>query len=712
MVHKEFQSAGKKPGLQVWRVEKMDLAPVPSKLYGDFYTGDAYIILYTTPAPSYNVHSWIGDEATKDESGAAAIFITQLDGHLGGGCSAIQRSSKTKSHSPFRVTSSLGIKVQERWSRLRLQACCDQRHECEAPCLHVKGRRTVRATEVLLSWGSFNKGDCFIIGLGKEIYHWSGSESNRYERLKTHFKMGQRPSRCNEEEMAALKVNMIDEGAEPRGCHQKNLDQKPSSPLQEDCDVTIERTKKNKGSLYLISDAAGQMSTTLVASSNPFKQDMLSPSECLHLGQWRRYNIFVWKGPKANPGERKEALTVAQKFIKEKNYSPRTKVQIIPAGSETTLFKQFFFKWLEGEATGQTYTVGRIAKVEKIPFDASELHGNNAMAAQYGMVDDGSGKVQIWRVEGGDKAPVDPSSYGHFYGGDCYLVLYSYFFGGRQKHIIYTWQGQKCSQDELAASAFLTVRLDDSMGGVATQVRVTQSREPPHLVSLFKDKPLIIHLGGTSRKGEDKQNLPALGSSISARAPPKHCELLRWKPLASSLNTNDVFVLKSANSLFVWKGKGASPDEMTAAQYVASLLGGTTTEVDESKEPAGFWSALGGKKEYQTSRTLQNIIRPPRLFGCSNKTGRLIAEEVPGDFSQIDLATDDVMVLDTWDQVFVWIGNEANETEKTGAPKIAQEYVNSDPSGRRGIPITTIKQGQEPPSFTGWFHGWDPKMWN
>lgn len=38
--------------------------------------------------------------------------------------------------------------------------------------------------------------------------------------------------------------------------------------------------------------------------------------------------------------------------------------------------------------------------------------------------------------------------------------------------------------------------------------------------------------------------------------------------------------------------------------------------------------------------------------------------------------------------------------------------MSSDPSGRLGIPITSIKQGAEPPSFTGWFHAWDAKMWD
>ena len=33
------------------------------------------------------------------------------------------------------------------------------------------------------------------------------------------------------------------------------------------------------------------------------------------------------------------------------------------------------------------------------------------------------------------------------------------------------------------------------------QVRVTQGQEPAHLMSLFQGKPMMIHSGGTSRKG-------------------------------------------------------------------------------------------------------------------------------------------------------------------------------------------------------------------
>lgn len=125
------------------------------------------------------------------------------------------------------------------------------------------------------------------------------------------------------------------------------------------------------------------------------------------------------------------------------------------------------------------------AKVEQVKFDATTLYAKPQMAAQQKMVDDGSGEVevgwpgqnvrpswgtpwavlgdimvsrgyrargctspgssmfpshQVWRVENQELVPVDKRWLGHFYGGDCYLVLYTYFVGPKVNRIIYLWQ--------------------------------------------------------------------------------------------------------------------------------------------------------------------------------------------------------------------------------------------------------------------------------
>lgn len=61
----------------------------------------------------------------------------------------------------------------------------------------------------------------------------------------------------------------------------------------------------------------------------------------------------------------------------------------------------------------------------------------------------------------------------------------------------------------------------------------------------------------------------------------------------------------------------------------------------------------------------------------------------------------------------MWIGKGANEKEKTDAVVTAQEYLKSHPAGRDpDTPIIAVKQGFEPPTFTGWFLAWDPHMWS
>lgn len=64
-------------------------------------------------------------------------------------------------------------------------------------------------------------------------------------------------------------------------------------------------------------------------------------------------------------------------------------------------------------------------------------------------------------------------------------------------------------------------------------------------------------------------------------------------------------------------------------------------------------------------------------------------------------------------QVFFWIGKDANEAEKEATAVMAQEYLQSHPSGRDpDTPIIVVKQGYEPPTFTGWFLAWDPLIWD
>ena len=40
------------------------------------------------------------------------------------------------------------------------------------------------------------------------------------------------------------------------------------------------------------------------------------------------------------------------------------------------------------------------------------------------------------------------------------------------------------------------------------------------------------------------------------------------------------------------------------------------------------------------------------------------------------------MILDTYAQVYVWVGRGANDLEKKQALKTAREYIESDPSNR------------------------------
>ena len=68
-----IDNAGKSAGLEIWRIEDAELAPIPENTYGTFYNGDSYCILHTVELKSgnfdYNVHFWLGANTEQTEAG-------------------------------------------------------------------------------------------------------------------------------------------------------------------------------------------------------------------------------------------------------------------------------------------------------------------------------------------------------------------------------------------------------------------------------------------------------------------------------------------------------------------------------------------------------------------------------------------------------------------------------------------------------------------
>uniref|UniRef100_A0A8C7J1M7 Advillin n=1 Tax=Oncorhynchus kisutch TaxID=8019 RepID=A0A8C7J1M7_ONCKI len=659
---------------------------------------------------SYDIHYWIGSQSSQDEQGAAAVYTIQLDEFLGSG--PIQhREAQNHESDAFRGYFKQGVIYKKGGVASGMKHIETNSYDIQR-LLHVKGKKRVSAMEVEMSWKSFNLGDVFLLDSGKTIIQWNGPESNRQERLKGMLLAKDIRDR---ERGGRTEIGVIEGEAEANSSKLMDiltsiLGQRTSKLPSGTPDELADQQQKAQLTLYHVSDAEGQMKVIEVAT-RPLVQDMLNHDDCYFLDQGG-VKIFVWKGKRANKAERQA------EFIKLKNYPTTTNVETVNDGAESALFKQLFQSWSVKDQTvglGKTHSVGRVANVTQEKFDATRMHVMPDVAAQERMVDDGTGQVQVWRIEDLELVPVESQWHGFFYGGDCYLVLYTYEVHNKLNYLLYMWQGRHASQDEIAASAFQAVALDQKYGDQPVQVRITMGKEPRHFMAMFKGK-MVIFEGGTSRKGTSDPEPPirlfqVRGSDAS------NTKAIEVPALAASLNSNDVFLLRSQSGIHLWCGKGSSGDERAMAKEVSSVIGQHSTAeeiVAEGQEPVEFWDLLGGKAPYANDKRLQQaaLDHQQRLFECSNKTGRFIVTEVT-QFTQDDLSEDDVMLLDTWDQVFLWVGNEANELERKEAVVTSQEYLRTHPGSRDpDTPVLLIKQGYEPPTFTGWFTAWDPSKWS
>uniref|UniRef100_A0A8D0L013 Villin like n=1 Tax=Strix occidentalis caurina TaxID=311401 RepID=A0A8D0L013_STROC len=697
-------------------LQNMKMVPVPEKAYGTFFEGDCYIILHTkrtSRGSTVDLHYWIGKDSSQDEQGAAALYVTQLDNALRG--NPVQhREVQGHESETFQSYFRNGIIYKKGGVASGFKHVETNMYNIKR-LLHVKGKKHVSATEVALSWDSFNKGDVFLLDLGKVLIQWNGPNCSIAERsrglaLARSIRDSERGGRAqigiidNEKDSPDLmQIMKMVLGERRRELRDAIPDEKADEAAHKS---SVRKLFRSTSNLNL------QEGSNLKLFTSVFS--VLS-QDCYILDQGG-FKIYVWRGKASSLEEKKAAFTRAVGFIQAKGYPSSTNIEVINDGAESAMFKQLFQRWTEKNETqglGKVYTTGKIAKVEQVKFDTTQLHARPELAAEQRMVDDASGEIEVWRIEDLQMQPVNPKTYGQFYGGDCYLVLYTYLRSGRPHYVLYMWQGRHASVDEITACALNAIELDKKYGDEAVQVRVTMGKEPTHFLAIFKGK-LVIYEGGTSRTQKNTPE-PAIRLFQVRGTDEMNTKATEVPPRASSLNSNDVFLLTTSQVCYLWCGKGCSGDEREMAKMVADIVSkGDKHTILEGQEPAEFWEALGGKAPYASEKRFQEQIThyQPRLFECSNQTGRFIMTEVVG-FCQEDLDEDDVMLLDTWEEIFLWVGKASNTYERTESIASAKEYLKTHPAGRDlATPIILVKQGYEPLNFTGWFNAWDPYKWS
>ncbi|KYQ91647.1 severin [Tieghemostelium lacteum] len=335
-LEEQWKTAGKTPGLEIWRIENYKVVPWDKSQYGKFYDGDSYIILNTSDAsPKHAIYFWLGQLTSTDESATAGFKATELDDFLGGDPIVGRQIQGHESDDflalfPENTIFILNGGVESAFKHT-------QPEKYRPRLLHVKGKKNVTVTEVPLTYRALNSGDVFILDAGLMIIVWTGSKSSPSEKAK-----------------ACSLSNAIK--SDRRGLPEVTVTAESDSPAQffkllggigpvSDAAAggsDLENDRRSRSVLCKLSDASGKLEFKEIARDKNIKRSLLDDNDVFIISTG--FEIYIWVGNKASLSEKKKAFSFASEFIKTTGLPPYTPVIRFICGGDNVLFEEFFTK--------------------------------------------------------------------------------------------------------------------------------------------------------------------------------------------------------------------------------------------------------------------------------------------------------------------------------------------------------------------------------
>ncbi|KAI4380570.1 hypothetical protein MLD38_006747 [Melastoma candidum] len=709
-----FQGAGQKAGIEIWRIEDFRPVSVPQSSHGKFFTGDSYVILKTTAlkngALRHDIHYWLGKDTSQDEAGTAAIKTVELDAALGGRAvqyREVQGHETEKFLSYFKPCIipveggvACGFKhAEEEEHMTRLFVC--------------RGKHVVHVTEVPFARSSLNHDDIFILDTKSKIFQFNGSNSSIQERAKAlevvqYVKDTYHDGKCDIASIEDGRLMADSESGEFWGLFGG------FAPLPRKTASEEDKKSFDASTTKLLRVEKGQAEPIEAES---LTRDLLETSKCYLLDCG--IEVFVWMGRTTSLDDRKSASTAAEELVRRPD-RPHSHIIRVIEGFETVIFRSKFDSWPEtAQVAVSEDGRGKVAALLK----RQGVNVKGLMKADPVKEDpepyiDCTGNLQVWRVNGQEKILLPSSDQSKFYGGDCYIFHYSYPGEDKEEYLIGTWFGKQSVEEERASAIDQSSKMVESFKFLPVLGRIYEGKEPIQFFSIFQS--FITFKGGIgdgykkfiAEKEIQDETYQEDGTALFRvqGSGPENMQAIQVDAVASSLNSSYCYILHNDSTIFIWSGSLTSPEDQELAERQLDLIkpNALYKTQKEGTEPEHFWELLGGKSEYPSQKIAHDAEKDPRLFSCSFSNENLKVTEIY-NFTQDDLMTEDIYILDCHMAVFVWVGQQADANTRLHALKIGEKFVECDFLMEKlsgDTPIYVIMEGSEPPFFTRFF-SWD-----
>ncbi|KAK2964708.1 putative Gelsolin [Blattamonas nauphoetae] len=680
----EFKGFGDKLGLTIWRIEDFKPVLIPEAEYGKFQNGDSYIVLNGKLSRgnriSFEIFYWIGDKSTADEYGACAYKVVELSDALNGFVPQYRIVQNYESQA-FLSLFPDGFEIIDGdvisgFKKTEVAGYTPKLY-------HLKGSRNVRVRRVDLASSNLNHGDCFVLDVADKLFIWNGNESSKKEKAKgidvaNRIRVQEKASSGDVILLEDGKNDESEDAAEFWELLGPKSDVKSAEEGGDD--TAFEKEAESQIALYKLDS-----DFTEVAKA-PLNAKLLQTEGIFLVSTGQE--VFVWVGRKAPLEQKKECMIAATQFLAKQRLPPHTLISRIAETSETQLFKECF--------------AGKLVQQKQVITDRKKLTG----AEQTIPRDLKEDQATVLVIKAGQGSPVPADHFGFFYEGESYVVGLQYRSKNLARSFVFMWQGKGSDQTQIGQSAYVCKDLAAKYP-LPMQVRLVQGKENADFLLTFPE-------GFVVRKGK----MPADNSAATACPSVSlfKCtqaggvgRCFELDPVCSELNSRDSFFVVADGKVLIWHGKNTNDIKREYAKKVGARFG-PISEIEEGSESEDFFALLGGRTEYAQTDEVEIDLPDPRLFHCSDASGVFVCDEL-FNFNQDDLISDDVMILDAYDQIWVWIGLGCNENEIAKSMEVAEEYLEKKPDGREKdqVPVMQVKEGEEPETFTQHFPTWTKK---